>query len=99
MRRGPGAAAPQHTTLSRVHRHPRRPPATAAVRPGWFRVCGVDKKKSAATHGQRGGSASLGEGPGDTPGWTQSRWSARRGPGERPRMDVVTVVTQGGARG
>ena len=85
--------------LKGVHLHPRRPPATAAVRPGWFRVCRGGQEKVSSNPRTEGGSASLGEGPGGHP-WvdtvmvvTQER--AREG---APEMDVVMVVTQGRAR-
>lgn len=51
---------------------------------GGFESAGVDKKKSAATHGQREAQHHSERARGDTPGWTQSRWSARRGPGRAP---------------
>ena len=51
---------------------------------GGFESAGVDKKKSAATHGRREAQHHSERARGDTPGWTQSWWSPRKGPGRAP---------------
>ena len=65
---------------------------------GGFESAGVDKKRSAATHGRREAQHHPKRAWEDTPGWTWSQWSPQMGPGGRPRMDVVMVVTQGRAQ-
>lgn len=51
---------------------------------GGFESAGVDKKRSAATHGRREAQHHPERAWGDTSGWTQSWWSPRRGPGRTP---------------
>ena len=51
---------------------------------GGFESAGVDKKRSAATHGRGEAQHHPERARGDTSGWTQSRWSPRRGPGRTP---------------
>ena len=63
---------------------------------GGFESAGVDKKRSAATHGRREAQHHPKRAWEDTPGWTWSQWSPQMGPGGHPWMDVVMVVTQGG---
>ena len=84
--------------LKGVHLHLRRPPATAAVRPGRFRVCRGGQEKVSSNPRTGGGSASPREGPGghlwvdavtvvtQERAWEDTRW-----------MDVVSVVTPDGA--